>query len=549
MRRSLVLVVSFVGVLWAYPAQYEESLEGSFEADIKAYYVIPEDFRSTRSTDGRMDVVSRSGDTVVIGVKSVYADTLRYRMVKVSPETHTDFDDLEAGGRNVRFYLKIDSVENTGIDLDQYAYEGGGLWLDSLMSSPDYENFSQRLYARGVFDARNDTTEVILDLDTWVPIYHEGWPAPTIRNVRYGPHWERNVFDFWSAETDRPAPVYFYIHGGGWSANEKYRVGWYADNWRSRGFATVSINYRLRSSRIDPPATWPLYDAVRAMQTLRGKAAEFNIDPNRIATAGGSAGGCTSMWLALHDDIADPSNSDPIARFSSKPTVATGLNAQTSLNPYDFIEWPYIGTTNAIFTSDMPPGAYGVSASTWQEKKEGLLAVPRDILDEYSPLTHVSADDVPVYLSNTHGLVNCTPDSCDGGAIHHAQMGVALKEKMDVAGVECVLDIPGESYHNPYGSTRSFIIEKLSEPTDNANTVYVRRMARMNIAFRKTSRGYVVAGLPAGSRLRVFDAAGKQISIADLNGEYRLSPSAQGVYVYSVTYNGTVQRGKLNLTR
>ena len=39
-------------------------------------------------------------------------------------------------------------------------------------------------------------------------------PAPHIRNVKYGPH-ERNVFDLWLAKSDRPTPLFVYIHGDG----------------------------------------------------------------------------------------------------------------------------------------------------------------------------------------------------------------------------------------------------------------------------------------------------------------------------------------------
>ena len=42
------------------------------------------------------------------------------------------------------------------------------------------------------------------------------------------------------------------------------------------------------------------------LERVRTKAAEWNIDRKRIAAAGGSAGACSSLWLAYHDDLADP---------------------------------------------------------------------------------------------------------------------------------------------------------------------------------------------------------------------------------------------------
>src|SRR5262245_66217977 len=43
---------------------------------------------------------------------------------------------------------------------------------------------------------------------------------PTAANVSYGPH-ERNVLDFWQAKSDKPAPLVFCIHGGGWQNGDK----------------------------------------------------------------------------------------------------------------------------------------------------------------------------------------------------------------------------------------------------------------------------------------------------------------------------------------
>ena len=78
---------------------------------------------------------------------------------------------------------------------------------------------------------------------------------------------------------------------------------------------------------------WPLEDAARAVQFLRSKAGEWNIDKTRIAATGGSAGACSSLWLAFHDDMAKPDSPDPVARESTRLTAAAVNGAQTSLDP------------------------------------------------------------------------------------------------------------------------------------------------------------------------------------------------------------------------
>src|SRR5205085_4647447 len=89
----------------------------------------------------------------------------------------------------------------------------------------------------------------------------------------------------------------------------------------------------------EPPVKACLHDAARALQTSRSKAKEWNVDPKRVGSTGGSAGACTSLWLALHDDLADPKSSDRVAQQSSRLTCAAVNGAQTSLDPKELREW------------------------------------------------------------------------------------------------------------------------------------------------------------------------------------------------------------------
>ena len=84
----------------------------------------------------------------------------------------------------------------------------------------------------------------------------------------------------------------------------------------------VAINYRYiaqaEADGVKPPVKGPLGDAARALQFVRSKAAEWNIDKPRIGATGGSAGACSSLWLAFHPDMADPKSTDPVARESTR---------------------------------------------------------------------------------------------------------------------------------------------------------------------------------------------------------------------------------------
>ncbi|MEY4090027.1 MAG: hypothetical protein RJB55_2298, partial [Verrucomicrobiota bacterium] len=174
--------------------------------------------------------------------------------------------------------------------------------------------------------------------------YAASVPKPTFAEVRYGAH-ERHVMDFWKAESAAPTPLVFVIHGGGWQGGEKERVDRFVDvaALLKAGISVAAINYRLiRHAEADgvvPPVKAPLHDAARALQFVRSKAREWNVDRTRIGATGGSAGACSSLWLAFHDDLADPRSTDPVARESTRLFCAAVNGAQTTLDPLQMKEW------------------------------------------------------------------------------------------------------------------------------------------------------------------------------------------------------------------
>src|SRR5260221_4813970 len=125
-------------------------------------------------------------------------------------------------------------------------------------------------------------------------------------NVPYGTH-PRQVLDFYQAKSDMPSPVVLYIHGGGWQNGDKKTN---PQPFLDKGISVVAINYRYVKNaveeKIEPPVKAPLEDAARALQFVRSKAVEWNIDKKRIGATGGSAGGCSSAWLAFHTRTANP---------------------------------------------------------------------------------------------------------------------------------------------------------------------------------------------------------------------------------------------------
>lgn len=282
--------------------------------------------------------------------------------------------------------------------------------------------------------------------------------AATEANVAYGEH-PRQVLDFWQAKSDTPTPVLFFIHGGGWMAGDKAKVS-NLNRYLEAGISVVSINYRYVSQAYDagimPPVKAPLHDAARALQFVRSKAQQWNLDKPRIAASGGSAGACSSLWLAFHDDLADPNSDDPIARESTRLLFAAVNGAQTTLDPKQMKEW----TPNSRYGSH----AFGIFKDT--EKKytqdfDAFLAKRDEIaqwIAEYSPYALVTPDDSPVYLAFSAppaiGQEQKDPT-------HSANFGVKLQERMNEVGVPCELVYPGAPSVQ-HASVTDYIIAKLT---------------------------------------------------------------------------------------
>jgi acetyl esterase/lipase len=286
-------------------------------------------------------------------------------------------------------------------------------------------------------------------------------PPPTMADFAYGKDSPRQVLDFWQAESEDPTPLVLMIHGGGWRGGDKSGYANAVQQFLDEGISVAAINYRFidqaMEQGVEPPVKACLYDAARALQTLRSKAKEWNIDPKRIAATGGSAGACTSLWLALHDDLAKPDSDDPIARESTRLTCAAVIGAQTSLDPAELRKW--------IANAEYAGHAFGFAAPGRGRPEEFklLLADREKVLPwikEYSPIEHVTKDDPPIYLDYPGQKTPPIEGQREPDPTHSAMYGVKLAEKMKDAGVEAVLAYPGHE-DKKYGSQREFMIEKL----------------------------------------------------------------------------------------
>ena len=282
---------------------------------------------------------------------------------------------------------------------------------------------------------------------------------PTLKAVSYGPHLKQ-IMDFWKAESDKPTPLVFYIHGGGWTGGYHIEVGHLKDFLKA-GISVVSVEYRfIREATADgvvPPVKGPMDDVAHALQLVRSKAGEWNIRKDRIAATGGSAGACSSLWLAFHKDLADPKSADPLARESTRLYAVAVDVPQTSLDPLQMREW----TPNSSYGAH----AFGFTASP-AEKKSGFQVFfeKRDTIlpwiAEYSPYALATSAAPPVYM---HFSTPPELGKDQKDPTHTANFGVKLEEHLRELKVECELVYPGAP-DIKHADTYLYLIDRLTTP-------------------------------------------------------------------------------------
>ena len=273
-------------------------------------------------------------------------------------------------------------------------------------------------------------------------------PQPDRADVAYGPH-ERHVLDFWQAAGAGPRPLVVIIHGGGWINGDKRLKRPPLGPFLDRGISVAAINYRLAPEH---PLPAPVHDAARSVQFLRSRAADFRVDPERIGLTGTSAGACTSMWLLLHDDLADAAAADPVLRASTRVRAAAVTVGQTSIDP-DVVE-AWLGP--AILDHPMIASAVGETSIAAVRAAAGRH---REIFAEFSPINHLDGDDPPLFMTCSAEMD--LPARNSGHGIHHPLHGVKLKARSDSVGHECHLLVPGWSESERYADGTAFLLDKL----------------------------------------------------------------------------------------
>jgi hypothetical protein len=260
-------------------------------------------------------------------------------------------------------------------------------------------------------------------------------PQPTYADVKYGVS-DKDTLDFWKAKSDKPTPVIVFIHGGGFVGGDKTN-GWGSpvqSKCLSSGISYASINYRFLK---EVTMQTILHDCGRAVQFLRSKSTEWNIDKDRFGCCGGSAGAGASLWIGCHDDLANPNSSDPIEHESSRILV---VGAGATQSTYDITRWKEVLGIPQTNVEQYYPSALWLQFYGAKSMDE-LMNAPESqkVRADCDMLAMLDKEDAPVYLHGGHPEVSGGKVDSMGQLQHSYTHAKAVKSQCDKIGLECIL--------------------------------------------------------------------------------------------------------------
>jgi acetyl esterase/lipase len=181
-----------------------------------------------------------------------------------------------------------------------------------------------------------------------------------------------------AASTGHDVPVVVFVHGGGWGSGSRSLFVPMALRLAQRGYAAATISYRLSGEAQYPAA---IHDARAAVRWVRAHAGEYHLDPQRIALAGGSAGGQIASLAGVtgHLDQFDPG--------AASSSVSSAVQAIVNIDGLsDF-------TSEAARANEDDPRKKTSAAGAWFG---GRYAEKTELWRQASPIQYVHPGMPPI---------------------------------------------------------------------------------------------------------------------------------------------------------
>lgn len=277
-------------------------------------------------------------------------------------------------------------------------------------------------------------------------------PTPTHADVSYGvsPH---QILDIYlPANSTGPFPVLLW-YGGIWKPSKHVPD---VKRFLPEGIAVIGVETRTLTDgmqeKANPPVSYVMNDACRAVQFIRLNAAKWNLDPGRIAVGGRSQGALPALYVGCVPDRANPKSNDLIERISTKVVGVAAHRSQPSIDPKQMQDW----VTGVKWGAP----ALGFSFEESLRRREDLLP----LITTWSPESHLHKESAPIYFENNWGLVRPDNVSEMDYKVHSPAWGLGFQKLAQQAGVECHVKYPDHPTEY-YVDIWDFLLKKLQKPT------------------------------------------------------------------------------------
>jgi len=249
-------------------------------------------------------------------------------------------------------------------------------------------------------------------------------------DLRYDPNDPDALLDIYrpSALNDRPLPIIFWIHGGGYVAGSRKEVANYAQILAADGYAVVAVDYSLAPG-IQYPV--PIQQLSRALAYLSDHAAQLKLDSSRFVLGGDSAGAQLASQLAA---------------LASSPGYAqkTGLSSGISIAQLRGVVL-FCGPHDGRIMASQVPSSWFLRTVMWSYF--GSTTPPEATVGAFSVVPHVSPSFPPAFIS----VGNSDP---------LAPQSVALAEALKLQGVHVETLFYPATHQPPLGHEYQFNLSR-----------------------------------------------------------------------------------------
>lgn len=256
-------------------------------------------------------------------------------------------------------------------------------------------------------------------------------PKPDLKAVSYGNHSDQ-CFDLWFGNRKKEGgggPGLIFFHGGGFIKGNRF----YSKLMRlahQQGVTVISAGYRLSSSKhftIEDS----IEDAAGLLRFLGDNAAEFQLNPERIAVSGNSAGGTIALCLAVLPKVIKNEHTPRVV-------CATAYNAPTVLDPVEF--------EKLMGLPSIEPFWY-LWSKLFNAQAQSDLATDRvrAMIEKISPELHISPSAAPCYVDYAEAPPDQDRHSYDQklvSILHSAKFGQRFFDAAQKKGALCKFSHP-----------------------------------------------------------------------------------------------------------